>query len=205
MKKNDGLIKIIDLVDAPPYKKFIKLHNEALDKNQIPINAIGISSYDAIKEEVDSRYVNLKYIYCDEWIFFTNYSGPKSEQFKNHNQISAIIYWDSIDVQIRIKANIKKTDKKFSDQHYKNRSSSKNAIAISSKQSAKIDSYESVMKNYKEALENSNISNKRPSYWGGYSFTPYYFEFWEGNKNRINKRQVFEIDDNSWNCYFLQP
>ena len=31
----------------------------------------------------------------------------------------------------------------------------------------------------------------RPSNWGGYSFKPYYFEFWEGHKSRLNKRNVY--------------
>ena len=39
---------------------------------------------------------------------FSNYKGPKSNQFKDHNQISVIIYWESIDLQIRMKAKIKK-------------------------------------------------------------------------------------------------
>tara|TARA_B100001027_G_C16261673_1_gene329749 strand:- start:504 stop:1121 length:618 start_codon:yes stop_codon:yes gene_type:complete len=205
MTKNESLIKIIDLAESKPYRKFNEFYNSALGNNQSPINAIVISSFDNVKTEVDSRFVNLKYICGDEWTFFSNYSGPKSKQFRGHDQISAIIYWDSIDVQIRMKAKIREANKDLSDQHFKNRSYSKNAIAISSTQSSNIDSYDSVVKNYEETLKTINNSTKRPKYWGGYTFTPYYFEFWEGNKNRINRRQVFEIDNNSWDYYFLQP
>ena len=35
----------------------------------------------------------------------------------------------------------------------------------------------------------------RPDFWGGYSFIPYYFEFWQGHENRLNKRHVFEQQD----------
>ena len=35
----------------------------------------------------------------------------------------------------------------------------------------------------------------RPDFWGGFSFVPYYFEFWQGHKNRLNKRHVFEQKD----------
>ena len=55
-----------------------------------------------IWNEVDSRYVNLKYIKDSEWIFFSNYNSPKSIAFNAHNQVSAVIYWKSINLQIRI-------------------------------------------------------------------------------------------------------
>ena len=41
-------------------------------------------------------------------LFFFNYSSPKSKDFfESHNQITALIYWNSINVQIRMKAKIK--------------------------------------------------------------------------------------------------
>ena len=45
----------------------------------------------------------------------------------------------------------------------------------------------------------------RPNFWGGYTFTPYYFEFWKGHKNRLNKREVFTFTNNIWESSFLQP
>jgi pyridoxine/pyridoxamine 5'-phosphate oxidase len=33
------------------------------------------------KNEVDSRYVNLKFISNDEFIFFSNYDSPKASSF----------------------------------------------------------------------------------------------------------------------------
>ena len=47
--------------------------------------------------------------------------------------------------------------------------------------------------------------SKRPEYWGGYSFVPYYFEFWEGNENRLNKRHVFSMEEGAWKETLLQP
>ena len=54
-------------------------------------------------------------------------------------------------------------------------------------------------------FSNHKDFNKRPPYWGGYSFTPYYFEFWEGNINRLNKRIMFEKKNGNWDKYFLEP
>ena len=79
----------------------------------------------------------------------------------------------------------------------------KNKIAVSSNQSEKIGSYEDVIKNYNEV--NNKTLYERPEYWGGYSFIPYYFEFWEGHESRINKRTAFDLINSCWDKYTLQP
>ena len=70
------------------------------------IEAISISSYNREISEVDSRYVNLKLVTNDEFIFFSNYNSPKASSFNSHNQIAALVYWPSINVQIRMRANL---------------------------------------------------------------------------------------------------
>ena len=104
-------------------------------------------------------------------------------------------------------AKIKKTSKEFSDEHFLNRSDKKNALAISSYQSNVTNSYEDVLENYNKVLENKEILKSRPDYWGGYSFQPLSFEFWEGNSYRLNRREKFILsnDNETWEKQFLQP
>jgi len=187
-----------------PYQLLKKKYDEALNADQKGIEAISISSFNKNINEVDSRYVNLKFINNDEFIFFSNYESPKAAAFNSHNQIAALIYWSSINVQIRMKAKIKKTSKEFNQKYFFDRSEEKNALAISSNQSKEIDSYNQVKENYNKSLKNDNL-RKCPEYWGGYSFTPYYFEFWEGHESRINKREIFEKIDGVWKQSIIQP
>ena len=198
------LLSINDISNEAPYKKFKHLFNLALENKQENIDAIVVSSFNPLNSEVNSRYVNLKYILKDEWIFFTNYKSKKAYEFKYHNQISVLIYWNTLGIQIRMKAKIKKTDNLFSDNHFKERSLFKNAVAQSSYQSQTIKSYELVKKNYEKKLLEKNLLI-RPDYWGGYSFIPYYFEFWEGKDNRLNKRESFKLKKDIWIESILQP
>ena len=94
--------------------------------------------------------------------------------------------------------------KDFNNVYFQSRSPKKNALAISSNQSKPIDSYSQVKENYNKSLINDDLK-KCPDYWGGYSFIPYYFEFWEGHESRINKREVFDKIDGVWEKSFLQP
>ena len=198
------MIQFNNLNQQSPYLLLKLKYDEALNLGQKNIEAISISSYNTQKYEVDSRYVNLKFITNDEFIFFSNYDSPKASSFISHNQIAALVYWPSINVQIRMKADIKKTPNEYNQKYFFDRSVEKNALAISSNQSEPIDSYSQVKENYNKSLKNDDLK-KCPEFWGGYSFTPYYFEFWEGHESRLNKREVFEKSDDSWKHLILQP
>jgi pyridoxamine 5'-phosphate oxidase len=198
------MIKFNDLSQEKPYLKFKQKYDDALSANQKNIEAVSISSYSKSLKEVNSRFVNLKFIKDKEFIFFSNYKSPKSIDFQSHDQIASLIYWSSINVQIRLKAHVKKTTKEFNHDYFAKRDKNKNALAISSCQSSKVESYEIVKKNYRNALENENL-HKCPGHWGGYSFEPYYFEFWEGHKSRLNKREAYEKNGDSWKHFILQP
>ena len=198
------MIKIQDINKSEPYSIFIDRYNKALSKNQSSVNAISISSLNKKDMIVTSRYVNLKYIIDDEWIFFSNYNSPKAIQFSSHQQISAVFYWNNINTQIRMKAYVYRTSNKISDAHFKNRNEKKNAISNLSNQSERIESYEKFAKDIKKDLKTSNIL-KRSKDWGGFSFRPFYFEFWEGHEHRLNKREVYSYEDNSWVKFFRQP
>tara|TARA_B100000963_G_scaffold17140_1_gene13091 strand:- start:8141 stop:8737 length:597 start_codon:yes stop_codon:yes gene_type:complete len=198
------MIQFNNLNQEIPYLLFKAKYDEAFGAGQKGIEAISISSFNKEMNEVDSRYVNLKFITNDEFIFFSNYNSPKAASFKSHNQIAALFYWHSINVQIRIKAIIKRTSNEYNQKYFFDRSEEKNALAISSNQSNLIGSYDQVIENFNKSLKNDDLK-KCPDHWGGFSFVPYYFEFWEGHESRLNKREVFNKIDGNWKQLFLQP
>lgn len=198
------MIEFINISKELPYKIFKNKYDDALNANQSIIEAICISSYSSTNKEVNARFVNLKFINEKDFIFFSNYDSPKSKEFKSHDQITAIFYWSSTNVQIRMKAMIKQTSREFNLRYFSERDEKKNALAISSNQSKSVSSYDEVNKNYNKSLNEDNLKDC-PEYWGGFSFEPYYFEFWEGHELRLNKREVYELKNNDWDHYILQP
>jgi len=198
------VIQFNNLNKDKPFILLKQKYDEALNKGQKNIEAISISSYNAKENEVDSRYVNLKFINNNEFIFFSNYSSPKANSFKSHSQISALIFWPSINMQIRIKAKIKKTSTQFNQEYFQNRAKEKNALAISSEQSKPIKSYDQVKNNFHISMDRANLK-QCPDYWGGFSFVPYTIEFWVGHDNRLNKRDVYNKTADGWDHLILQP
>ncbi len=199
------MIKFINLSTEAPYSHFQTLYKKALDQNQKGVEVISISSFDKNNNEVEARYVNLKYIQENEWIFFSNYLSPKAQQFESHDQISVLIYWEQINIQIRMKAKIYKTSDQFSDEHFQVRAKEKNALAISSNQSQSIESFEEVAKKFNSTLDAMTEETKRPQSWGGFSFVPYYFEFWQGHENNLNERHFFKQRGGKWQEGLIQP
>tara|TARA_B100000989_G_scaffold60502_1_gene41573 strand:+ start:11108 stop:11704 length:597 start_codon:yes stop_codon:yes gene_type:complete len=198
------MIQFNDLNQEIPYMLFKAKYDEAENAGQKGIEAISISTYNKQLNEVDSRYVNLKFITNDEFIFFSNYNSSKASSLNSHNQIAVLIYWSSINVQIRMKAKIKKTSNELNQKYFLERSERKNALSISSNQSQPISSYEQVKENYNKTLRDADLK-KCPDYWGGYSFKPYEIEFWEGNQFRLNRRDLYSKKDSDWLHIILEP
>ena len=69
-----------------PHELFIKYYDEALKAKQSSINAIAISSFNFEKSEVDSRFVNLKYILKNklrEKFILVGTDGPHNNVIKS--------------------------------------------------------------------------------------------------------------------------
>ena len=198
------MIEFKNLNQETPYLLFKEKYDEAFNAGQKNIEAISIASFNKEKNEVDSRFVNLKIIDHDNFIFFSNYNSPKSLAFKSHNQVSVNIYWPVINLQIRMKAKISKKDRSYNQAYFLKRSAEKNALAISSDQSKLISSYDLVVKNYNEVKKDMDLK-ECPEYWGGFVFKPYEIEFWEGNSFRLNKRNMYKLVDDTWHHNILQP
>ena len=152
------MIEFNNLSNQPPYLIFKERYEKSLKAGQKNIEAICISSYSKKLKEVNARFVNLKFIIDEEFIFFSNYESVKSQDFLDHNQITGLFYWHRTNTQIRIKANIKRTTRDFNKRYFAKRDKYKNALAISSSQSKKIKSYEEVKNNYMKSLGSEDLN-----------------------------------------------
>ena len=170
------MTKFVDIKNIDPIILFKEKYEDAKQADQKNIEAICISSFNKTKKEVDSRFVNLKFVDGDE----------------------------SINTQIRFKAKIKRTSVKFNKKYFKKRSSEKNILAISSNQSNEIASFKNVLEKYENVKNNYN-NTECPDHWGGFSFKPYEIEFWEGNEFRLNKRTLYRFQEKSWHSLILEP
>jgi pyridoxamine 5'-phosphate oxidase len=198
------MIDIKQISNEAPFDEFEKEFKLSLSLKQPLPQAACISSFNSKLQEVNSRFVNIKYVHERDFIFFSNYQSQKARDFKESNKVSLVFFWSTTDTQIRIKGIISKTDKNLSDEHFKSRNREKNLLSICSDQSSVIESFERFLEKYNNSKHID--TSIRPNYWGGYSIRASYFEFWKGSELRLNKRKVFKLDeDGKWIKSYLQP
>jgi pyridoxamine 5'-phosphate oxidase len=198
------MIEFTNCSKEMPFTLLKQIYLEAAHKNQPNIESMLISSLNAQNMEVNSRFVNIKFINNNELIFFSNYNSPKAIEFSSHNQIAVTCFWSTVNIQIRMKAKINKCSKDFNINYFSNRSRDKNALAISSMQSAKSHSYQAIKDKFHEVRSGPDL-DICPKYWGGYIFKPYEVEFWEGHSFRVNKRDLYVNKKNVWEHCILEP
>ena len=75
------MIKFINLNQGTPYSVFKDKYNASFYAKQKNIEAISIASYSISKKEVNARYVNLKIVDDNKFIFFSIYSKKNPHHF----------------------------------------------------------------------------------------------------------------------------
>tara|TARA_B100000927_G_C16440466_1_gene459524 strand:+ start:415 stop:999 length:585 start_codon:yes stop_codon:yes gene_type:complete len=169
-------------------------------------NAMCISTVDE-NNTPDSRMVLFKqYSSDDNLIFFTNYNSKKGQDIVSNESVCATFFWDKLDLQLRIKGVVKITSRDISEKYFNSRPFASRVAAIVSNQSNRIENYDSLHEQYERLQkELSEDELSCPLHWGGVEIVPSRIEFWEGHKNRLHKREVYELHDNVWSKHLISP
>ena len=195
-----------NLPQSSPFLNFQDYYLKAEEHGEKFIEAGCISSIDD-EDKPHSRFVNFKYFFEDNLIFFSSYKSKKADNFDANNNICVNFWWPSIETQIRVEGTISKCEEKFSDEHFFGRDAGKNVAAMVSNQSEEIESYELLKQKYeviRQKVDSGEIEEKRPDNWGGYQIKVNYFEFWEANEERLNYRECYKKESDEWRKFFLQ-
>ena len=138
-----------NLPDQEPFQLFEQYYQDAENNNQSIAESGCISSVDK-DGKPHSRFVNFKYFFEDNLIFFSSYSSNKAEDFKFNQNVGFDFWWSNTNVQIRLEGQISKCSVKFSDEHFYGRDIGKNIAAIVSNQSREIESMKCSKQNMKK-------------------------------------------------------
>ncbi len=154
----------------------------------------------------DSRIVLLKEIRDEGFVFYTNYNSKKGRDISTNPNVHALFFWPEIERQIRIKGKVKKISRIESEKYFSSRPKLSQLGALSSNQSEKIKSRIDLELKFNSFKSESSNDYNCPDDWGGYYLSFEKIEFWQGRRNRMHDRLVFEIKWNSeWNSFRVQP
>ena len=193
-------------ISQEPFIEILKTLEEAESANLIDWNAMNIASVDQMSQP-SSRMVLLKKISDDGLVFYTNYHSRKGKEIELNPKVAVNFWWRELKKQIRIEGFIEKASEEDSDDYFNSRPLKSRVSAIISNQSSTISSYEDLINQIDNYLEqNDESSIKRPDHCGLYIVIPNAIEFWQERDNRTHERLKYVLSDNQkWSSHLLSP
>lgn len=154
---------------------------------------------------IRQRFVLLKGVSEDGFVFFTNYNSDKAAALAQNDRSSMLFPWNELDRQVSVSGKVEKIAESESDAYFAARPRASQIAAWTSQQSQPIASRGALEAQYQATLERFDGSDvPRPPHWGGFRLVPERVEFWQGGEDRLHDRFVYQYT-NGWNRSRLQP
>jgi pyridoxamine 5'-phosphate oxidase len=191
-------------IDKNPFVQFKLWFEEVAESDIIEPNAMTIAT--ATKDGIPSvRVVLLKEFDETGFTFFTNYKSRKGKELEENPNAALLFWWGLFERQIRIEGKIEKISRENSDAYFNVRPLKSRLGALTSNQSVIIENRQVLENKFSELEKKYGDNPPMPENWGGYKLIPSKFEFWQGRRDRLHDRIVYERIDNDWKIYRLSP
>jgi pyridoxamine 5'-phosphate oxidase len=193
-------------ISKNPFKQFSAWMNEAIEANVIEPNAMTLATVSK-NGKPDARIVLLRDVNTKGFSFFTNYNSIKGKEIRHNKNVCLNFFWPEIHRQVRIKGVAEKLSQAVSKSYFDSRPRESRIAAITSQQSEVLSERKELDEKYN--MLSAKYSGKKipkPEHWGGYRVRPVYFEFWQGQTNRLHDRISYSLQrNNRWLIERLNP
>lgn len=205
--RNEYLMKGLRKEDLEknPFMQFEKWFNEAIENKLIEPNAFTLATV-GTDLKPSQRTVLLKMYDEKGFVFFSNYGSKKAKQIEQNQYVSAHFAWLGLERQVRIEGRIEKISKTESLEYFLSRPKGSQLGAWVSHQSEVVSSRSVLEAKFEEIRKKFTKGEiPFPSFWGGYIIKPDFFEYWQGGKDRLHDRFVYELSGSTWQINRLEP
>ena len=189
-----------------PIEKFMCWWREARQDSPLKQkNAVCVSTIDE-DGFPQGRFVDLKHVSEDGFVFCTELSSPKGQHIKNNDKTAMTIWWDHVGYQVRIVGVAEPIATELADHYWQTRSLIAQLVTTSFSQSECYDRPEELEPRLDEAslnLKDQTIA--RPETWGGFCVNPKSIEFLHFAETRLHIREKYIHCDGHWLHGYIQP
>ena len=122
---------------------------------------------------IRQRFVLLKGVSEDGFVFFTNYNSDKAAALAQNDRSSMLFPWNELDRQVSVSGKVEKIAESESDAYFAARPRASQIAAWTSQQSQPIASRGALEAQYQATLERFDGRDvPRPPHWGGFRLVP---------------------------------
>jgi pyridoxamine 5'-phosphate oxidase len=155
----------------------------------------------------DARFVLVREVDTDGFVFYTNLQSAKSRQLAHESRASLVFGWLALQRSVRVRGRVALVEGARADAYWAGRPRGSQLSAWASPQSDEIDRRE-VLERVVTELDGryADASPPRPDFWSGWKLTAESIEFWHGRPNRLHDRIVWRVDKTGeWTWARLAP
>lgn len=192
-------------VSPNPFAQFEIWLGQAVDAKIPEVQAVNLCTVSS-EGKPSSRIVYMREFENGKLWFYSNYNSRKAKHMENNPNVCLTFFWPDLERQIRLEGTVTKCNKSYSDNYFNNRPRESKVGSWSSNQSSVLKSrkeLEDLVADFTKNFEGKEVP--RPEFWGGWEFTPNYYEFWQGRKSRLHDRISYTLENSNWKIERLAP
>ncbi len=192
-------------MDPDPFVQFGRWLRRARDLELLDATAMTLATADA-DGRPSARIVLLKHVDDHGFCWYTDSRSQKGRELAANPNAALLFHWRDLSRQVRVQGTVEQLPAADADNYFRMRPEGSRFSAAASRQSAEIESrarLEDKVLRLRSAYPDGDVP--RPEAWLGYRLKPDYFEFWQGQDNRLHDRIAYVADGDGWRIRRLSP
>ena len=192
-------------MDSDPFVQFGHWLQRARDLELLDATAMTLATADGAGQP-SARIVLLKHFDNDGFCWYTDSRSQKGRELDANPQAALLFHWRDLSRQVRVHGRVAQLPAEDAEQYFLMRPEGSRFSAAASHQSAVIEgrsSLEDEVLRLRAAYPDGDVP--RPPAWLGYRLRPDYFEFWQGQDNRLHDRIVYQPAGDGWTMQRISP
>jgi pyridoxamine 5'-phosphate oxidase len=192
-------------MDADPFRQFGHWLQRARDLELLDATAMTLATADSAGRP-SARIVLLKHFDAAGFCWYTDSRSQKGRELEANPQAALLFHWRDLSRQVRVHGTVVRLSAEEADQYFHLRPEGSRFSAAASHQSTVVEgrsSLEAEVARLRAAYPAGDVP--RPPAWIGYRLEPDYFEFWQGQDNRLHDRIVYQPSADGWAMQRISP